>query len=280
MTLESHRFLNRDVTIRAEGFVATTLPGAMQGRTPGYGHDGVVGPSRLAHLREALGRLRSVTDVRELGERGVRELCETVGFDRAVLFAVEHDELVAEAAWFTGDADWAREFIALARRPGIRPRLDHMLLESEVVRRRRPLRVLDPENDPKTYKPLIRATQTQSYIAAPVMPGGHVIAMLHVDRYMTGEVVTEEDVELVWTFAEAFGYAYERMRLLSRLRRHAAELAQVGGMPVMAPPAVGAAAAVAKPRSAGGETPLTAREREVIGLVSSGATNQEIANAL
>jgi DNA-binding CsgD family transcriptional regulator len=219
--------------------------------------------------------------VRELGERAVRELCQTVGFDRAVLFAVEHDELVAEAAWFDGDADWAREFVALARRAEIRPRLDHMLLESEVVRRRRPLLVLDPENDPKTYKPLIRATRTQSYIAAPVMPGGHVIAMLHVDRYMTGEDVTEEDVELLWTFAEAFGYAYERMRLLSRLRRHAAELAQAGGMPVMAP------AGADTLRRAGSrqpldtvDSPLTAREREVIELVSAGATNLEIANAL
>jgi DNA-binding CsgD family transcriptional regulator len=270
-----------NVTIAREGFVATTLPGAMQGRTPGYGHVGVEGPNRLAHLREALGRLRSVVDVRELGERAVRELCETLGFDRAILFAVENDELLAEAVWFTGDAEWASDFMKLARRDGIRPRLDHMLLESEVVRRRRPLLVLDPENDPRTYKPLVRASQTQSYIAAPVMPGGHVIAMLHVDRYFSGDVINEEDAELLWTFAEGFGYAYERMRLLSRLRRHAAELAQSGGMPVMAPPAVVAPPA-AEQRSVleAVDSPLTAREREVIALVSSGATNQEIANAL
>ena len=260
--------------------MATALPRALQGRTPGYRHDGVEGPNRLAQLREALGRLRSVTDVRELGERAVRELCETVGFDRAVMFAVEHDELVAEAAWFTGDADWASEFVKLARRPDVRPRLDHMLLESEVVRRRRPMLVTDPENDPRTYKPLIRATMTQSYVAAPVMPGGHVIAMLHVDRYMSGQAMTDEDVEILWTFAEGFGYAYERMRLLSRLRRHAAELAQVGGMPVMAPPPL---SPVAQPKivtADAADSPLTAREREVIELVSSGATNQEIANAL
>src|SRR3954451_6671165 len=278
------RELPDEVTIAREGFVATTLPGAMQGRTPGYGHVGVEGPNRLAHLREALGRLRSVVDVRELGERAVRELCETLGFDRAILFAVENDELIAEAVWFTGDPEWSNEFLKLARRDGVRPRLDHMLLESEVVRRRRPLIVLDPENDPRTYKPLVRASQTQSYIAAPVMPGGHVIAMLHVDRYNTGEAVNEEDANLLWTFAEGFGYAYERMRLLSRLRRHAAELAQVGGMPVMAPAASGGPAPLrvvgAKSAAEGPETPLTAREREVIVLVSSGATNQEIANAL
>jgi DNA-binding CsgD family transcriptional regulator len=218
--------------------------------------------------------------VHELGERAVRELCQTLGFDRAILFAVEQDELVAEAVWFSGDADWAAEFKKLARREGVRPRLDHMLLESEVVRRRRPLIVLDPENDPRTYKPLIRASQTQSYIAAPVMPGGHVIAMLHVDRYLTGQVVNEEDADLLWTFAEGFGYAYERMRLLSRLRRHAAELAQSGGMPVMAPPGLKPVRVVARTGADGDETPLTAREREVIELVSSGATNQEIANAL
>src|SRR5690349_5193787 len=127
------RKCQNDVTIaREEGFVATTLPGAMQGRTPGYGHVGVDGPNRLAHLREALSRLRSVVDVRELGERAVRELCETLGFDRAILFAVERDELVAEAVWFSGDPDWARQFLKLARSDSVRPRLDHMLLESEV----------------------------------------------------------------------------------------------------------------------------------------------------
>jgi DNA-binding CsgD family transcriptional regulator len=221
--------------------------------------------------------------VRELGERAVRELCETVGFDRAVLFGIESDELVAEAAFFTGDEPWAKEFVTFARRTEVRPRLDHMLLESEVVRRRRPMIVLDPETDPRTYKPLIRATMTQSYIAAPVMPGGHVIAMLHVDRYMTGGTVTEEDAELLWTFAEGFGYAYERMRLLSRLRRHAAELAHTGGMPVMAPPTTPATQLRVLERRKGdgdADTPLTAREREVIELVSSGATNLEIANAL
>lgn len=263
--------------------MATALPRALQGRTPGYRHDGVgEGPNRLAQLREALGRLRSVVGVHELEHRAVRELCETVGFDRAVLFAIENDELVAEAAWFSGDPDWAAEFVKLARRHEVRPRLDHMLLESEVVRRRRPLIVLDPENDERTYKPLIRATMTQSYVAAPVMPGGHVIAMLHVDRYMSGEQVNEDDAELLWTFAEGFGYAYERMRLLSRLRRHAAELAQVGGLPGMGTSALRSAPAASSPKAAAelSDSPLTAREQEVIELVSAGATNQEIANAL
>jgi DNA-binding NarL/FixJ family response regulator len=65
------------------------------------------------------------------------------------------------------------------------------------------------------------------------------------------------------------------------LRRHAAELAQFGGMPVVAPATVPALQAV-EPRGAvdPNATPLTAREREVIELVSAGSTNGEIAAAL
>jgi LuxR family transcriptional regulator, regulator of acetate metabolism len=265
--------------------VATIVPRpATQGRESGYGHDAVA-PTDLAKVREALGRLRAVLDVREISERCVRELCQSLGFDRAVLFTVENDELVADAVHFNGDPDWAADFLAMAR--AARPRLDHMLLESEVVRRKRPLLVSDPTGDPRAFKPLVDASRTQSYIAAPVMPGGNVIAMLHVDRYTSGKAVTQEDVELVWTFAEGFGYAYERTRLLARLRRHAAELAEVGGMPFSAapaspPPSLRSFKTV-EPAAASdseAETPLTAREREVMELVSTGSTNSEIATAL
>ncbi|MEY2441329.1 MAG: LuxR family transcriptional regulator, regulator of acetate metabolism, partial [bacterium] len=111
--------------------MATLLPrGGVQGRTPGYGHTGVAGPTGLAALRAALGRLRSVVDVHEMRERAVRELCVGLGFDRAVLFTVDDGFLVAEAAWFNGDSSWAAEFTAYARKLEMRPKLDHMLLES------------------------------------------------------------------------------------------------------------------------------------------------------
>src|SRR5437868_9098340 len=115
------------------GFVATIVPRATQGSAPGYGHESVVPPTDLAKVREALGRLRAVLDVHEIAERCVRELCQSVGFDRAVRFNVEGDELVADATFLTGDPSWANEFLTIAREA--RPRLDHMLLESEVIRR-------------------------------------------------------------------------------------------------------------------------------------------------
>jgi DNA-binding CsgD family transcriptional regulator len=219
-----------------------------------------------------------VLGVHEITERCVRELCQRLGFDRAVLFNIDCDELVAEAAYFRGDPAWAAEFVALARKA--RPKLDHMLLESEVVRRKRPLLVTDPKGDPRTFKPLVDASKTHSYVAAPVMPGGNVIAMLHVDRYTSEADVTEDDVDLLWTFAEGFGYAYERTRLLARLRRHAAELAEFGGVPAPVFPDATWVATEPTEHADLMSTPLTAREREVIDLVSAGATNSEIASAL
>ena len=46
------------------------------------------------------------------------------------------------------------------------------------------------------------------------------------------------------------------------------------------PPGLRPVRVVTRASADGDETPLTAREREVIELVSAGATNQEIANAL
>jgi len=268
--------------------VATLVPRASQGSAPGY--ENVVAPNELGRVREALGRLRAVLDVREIADRCVREVCQTIGFDRAVLFLVEGDELVAKAAYFSGDAAWAGEFLALAQEA--RPKLTHMLLESEVIRRRKPILVADAQNDPRAFKPLIDASLTSAYIAAPIMPGDNVIAMLHVDRYMSGTKLTQDDVELVWTFAEGFGYAFERARLLARLRRHAVDLVRyshddMGLVPPPPPPSPGNFQKLtpAEPTANGGNgdgamTPLTPREREVIDLVSTGATNSEIAGAL
>ena len=63
--------------------------------------------------------------------------------------------------------------------------------------------------------------------------------------------------------------------------QHAAELAQSGGMPMMTPPSLSMLGLSEPKRTIDPDsTPLTGREREVIQLVSTGATNQEIAGAL
>ena len=94
--------------------------------------------------------------------------------------------------------------------------IDHLLLESEMVRRHGPALVTAPEDDARVYRPLIEASGLQSYVAAPLMPTGRVIGFLHADYECA--VVDELDRDILWAFAEAFGHIFERAVLLRRLR--------------------------------------------------------------
>lgn len=170
----------------------------------------------LRRVQEALSRLRGVATVERLLHRATAEVCRTCGFDRAMLFRLVGSEMVAVSVHFDDDPDWAARVLELAQRQ--RPQLNHMLLETEMVRRRGATIVLDPANDPRTFKPLVEAVQTASYVAAPIMPEGRVIGFLHADRHASDREVTPLDRDTLWTFAEGFGYAVERTILLERLR--------------------------------------------------------------
>jgi LuxR family transcriptional regulator, regulator of acetate metabolism len=253
----------------------------------------------LTLVRAALGRLRGAETVAELLNRATVELCRSCGFDRAVVFRVTDGEMIAESAHFEGDPQWAKDFVELARM--VRPQLNELLIETDMIRHHRPVLVADPENDPRSFKPLVEAVKTRSYVAAPIMPNGRVIGMVHADRYMSGEDVDELDMEMIWTFAEGFGYAVDRTILVERLETETAHIQQMADT---------ANALIAELRSAdlvlgpseheanGGtngkrererfdrippeelEALLTRRELEVLELMASGASNAEIAQLL
>ena len=232
----------------------------------------------LAGVRAALGRLREAHSVAELLNRAKEELCHCCGFDHAVLFRVDGSELVVESAYFRDDPDWAREFVELGKQ--VRPELNELLIETEMIEYHRPVLVSDPQNDPRSFKPLVQACMTRSYVAAPIMPDGRVIGMLHADRFTSGEDVDEIDRDTIWTFAEGFGYAVERMLLVERLalieelRTSELELTpasrRLGGWQRRA--------AVSGPH--GLDRVLTRRELQVIELMATGASNAEIADRL
>lgn len=247
----------------------------------------------LLQVQEGLSKLRAVDDVAMIVDRAPRELVESCGFDRAVLFRVHEGRMVMESAYFGEDRDGADKMVAFAQ--SVAPPLDHMLLETQMIRRHAPAIVRDARNDPRVNRPIVDFSMTHSYVAAPVMPTGKVIGFLHADRLYSGRTVDEIDRDTVWAFAEGFGYAFERTVLLERMRRQHAEVRRALAMadeaaralqdadldlrkiePVERSPAARSLAEVQTRVMA----LLTRREVEVLRLMAAGRTNQQIADEL
>ena len=247
----------------------------------------------LLQVQEGLSKLRYVDDVATIVDRAPREMVESCGFDRAVLFRVHDGTMVMESAYFGDDSEGAEKMVAFAQ--AVAPPLDHMLLETQMIRRHAPALVTDARNDPRVNRPIIDFSLTHSYVAAPIMPTGKVIGFLHADRLYSGRTVDEIDRDTVWAFAEGFGYAYERTVLLERMRRQHAEVRRALASadeavralqdadldlrkiePVERSPAAQSLADI-QTRVL---SMLTRREVEVLRLMAAGRTNQQIADEL
>lgn len=254
----------------------------------------------FTRINRALARLREAGSVRAMIERAPREAAGACGFDRVVVYRVDGGELVAESFFVGEDGALARRLLEFSRAHPAQ--LREQILESEMVRRRMPMVVHDAQNHPHTYKPLVSAYGTSSYVAAPIMPEGRVIGFVHGDKGLAhpGDpaAVDDFDRDALWAFAEGLGYAIERAQLLERLhaqgrqvRRLIAQTEQVvtdflnakvelaSSLPEETPAARAAAALFAEPSSAL-ERALSRRELEVLELVAGGATNPQIAEQL
>lgn len=255
----------------------------------------------LLGVQRALSVLRDTATTGTVMDRGVRALCEHCGFSRAILFRVDGSELVGEAIHFTAEPAWAAELLLESRRT--RMPLHHMVLETEMLRRRTAGIVDRPQDDPRAFKPLTEPFRTRSYAAAPLLPDGHVVGFLHADHYFEdGRHVDELDRLTLAAFAEGFALALHRAVLVDRLAQHRAELHRLIGEAGEVTDHMGSLDAGlgradadlhASLRSAGAapgggrlpaddrlQTLLTPRELEVLALMAEGATNAAIARQL
>jgi DNA-binding CsgD family transcriptional regulator len=176
------------------------------------------------------------------------------------------------------------------------------LVEAEVVRRRLPALVTDAQHEPRTHRPLIDRTGTREYVVAPIVANAVVVGLLHADRHHTTEALSEVDRDLLRLYADAVGLSIERAELAERAERQQAtvteayaaafrSMADLSSGPALQ---LGAARRIGTPRPAGArsrgrsEEPresarmarLTSREREVLALLASGATNAQLADQL
>jgi LuxR family transcriptional regulator, regulator of acetate metabolism len=253
---------------------------------------------RLDALEAGLAPLRWVHDPNELLAKACEAVVHSCGFDRAMLSRVEDSTWRPWKSYAVADREFERRFRDwITKTPEIP--LDHLLLESEMIRRHGPALVTCADDDSRVYRPLVEASGLKSYVAAPLMPTGRVIGFLHAD-YETASV-NELDRDILWAFAEAFGHIFERAVLLTRLRdqreqvreamstveRVLEDLASAEIELAGRPPRDGASTGA--PRLSAGlmATPgsridslLTPRELEVLTLMATGATNSRIAEQL
>ncbi|HEV7787665.1 MAG TPA: LuxR C-terminal-related transcriptional regulator [Pseudonocardia sp.] len=246
-------------------------------------------------VREALDVLRGVDTVAQLTERAPLAV-STIGFDRAVLSRIEQSVWIAETAYVAKDPGWADEI----RRAGSdQPRtLDGSLLETQIVRRNRPLVVNDLADRTDLHRALIDTSMTRSYAAAPIVGWGRVIGFLHADCYHQRRNLDATDRDLLWMFCAGLGTLITRAAALDELNRLRGELRRLADGPGAEGDTAGAGLPWSRPApeipfgqpepftDRGGRSPaelepqLTRRELDVLRLMSAGRTNGQIARQL
>ncbi|MCW2513113.1 MAG: Transcriptional regulator, LuxR family [Mycobacterium sp.] len=243
-------------------------------------------------VQEALSALRNATSTVALAERAPIEL-RRIGLRRALFSRIEKGVWMARTAFAVDDAVFAHELVAVGT---ANPRrLNGPLIESEMVRRCTPVLITDPQSNPRVHRELVRYTDSNSYVAAPVLAWGVPVAMVHADRDLDG-AVDEFDRHMLGIYAEGLGLALERTQLMERMQavRKAAAMYHAGVSAIAddftADILDTAGIAVAGPGDHGhdhsgllaeqhGER-LTPREWDVLRNLASGKTNAQIATGL
>jgi LuxR family transcriptional regulator, regulator of acetate metabolism len=176
----------------------------------------------LSAVDRALARLRETTAPGAMLSRAPKELCDGSRLTRAVLSLLNDGVIVAEAAHFADDAVAAAKALEqLAASPA---RLDHPLIDAELLRRRRATIVTDVQVHPRVHRPTAQVMGWHSYVAAPFVVRGDVIGVIHADTGREGRPLDVLDGDVVWAFARGLAGLYETASLRRALRRQREEM--------------------------------------------------------
>jgi DNA-binding CsgD family transcriptional regulator len=247
----------------------------------------------MSFLGNALGELRSVNTVDELIERVPRAVVR-LGYSNALFSWVDHGRWVPHSACMRSgpkDADALVE-------AGAPYRHIRNLVEVSVVRNRQAILVRDAHRTPGVHEALLAITESDSYVAAPLVSNGQVVGFLHADEHHETGSLDHFDRDLIATFTEGFGFAYDRARLVSKLSRvvsgvgqQAAALEDLMGDLGHRLPAQGLHGAecgdaldvstdLGRLDAGSWAADLTRREVQILSLVATGSTNGQIAERL
>jgi DNA-binding CsgD family transcriptional regulator len=247
----------------------------------------------LSSASGVLDRLRSATTVERLIQRAPSEVAR-VGYERCVLSRLSDGYWVARSAFVDGDPDLALAIIAAGNRQP--RRVDQNLVESDLLRRRAPILVVDAQTNPRVHPEFAQVTGSRSYIAAPLVVGRSVVGFVHADAGQTG-IVDEFNRDMLGMVAECLGYAFERAVYHERLQAIKRQVGKYGAAvmdmvdemveadldPASTPVATEQQLRAAPPQFQPASTrspALTPREHDVLELMAAGDTNSRVASTL
>lgn len=237
----------------------------------------------LERVSDAARRLGDLPSAQGLLERAAAELGAGSALDRVVFSEVADGAMAPLAVWDARGPEVAEA--TLAGLAELRIALEYPLLEDEVTRHSAPEVVVVAAAGARTPAPLAQALEWESYVVAPLRSGSETIGLLHADSTPAGRAVGALDAEVVGRYAEELSGVFERAVLRHTLELHRAELAAAVQWMGSRLSRLENARELMRPATAGaGEMPatdaLTARELEVLRLLSRGYTNLAIARAL
>jgi signal transduction histidine kinase len=164
-------------------------------------------------VREISEAMVSMLSLREIGDRILIALTDTMGVERAMVLLLDDDERVLRPTAWRGD--WDRASLAIEI-PASHPIWKHLWMRREELARRD----FDDEPDPEAREACRDVFDTlEMEILVPILFGVDLLGVIAVGRKITGERLGVDDRQLLRTLANQSAIAIENAQAYDEIAK-------------------------------------------------------------